>query len=346
MLGLIPWVIASFLDLTERPAKRNINMTVLFCVLAVYSQYGAVFPAAAVLVLSLLCIGFTRDRKLICYTAFIYAGAALFTALPLYIFFLRKQMNNQGSSLRIQNNFVWSEFVANTKKVFEWNMITSIGDSGRKFLALFGSILLVFAIIYIFKGKNSPLRYLITANLICYITYYLCVIWGVYATGAFGVRYNVFLIPVWFITGILLLYQLVYSLKSFMLFSALRSVPYFIQGMIILVLLCYGYINWNSISVNWQKEDSRGITRAWLEQECYNNNTIVYYCLSYPFAYYLQHNENIMRKWKTMLVIRNGIGDRLRNIIRIIIIRYTEATVGQMTYILQQCIIEMIWTEW
>lgn len=291
MLGLVPWIIVFFLELTEKPTKKNIIMTVLFCVLAVYSQYGAAFPVIAVLFLSLVCVVLTHNRKLIGYTASIYAGAALFTALPLYVFFLQKQMKNQGSSLRIQNNFEWSEFVKNTQKVFEWNMITSIGNSGRKFLAFMGIVLLVFSVIYLFRGKKVQLRYLVAANFICYIIYFLCVIWGAYADGMFGERYNVFLIPIWFITGIILLYQLTFSLRSFMTLSVLRPVPYVVEGMIIIMLMCYGYINWTSLSTNWQKEDNRGITKAWIEQKCYNSSTITYYCASMPFSYYLHHDE-------------------------------------------------------
>ena len=291
LLGLIPWIIVFFLELIDKPDKKNISMTVLMCVLAVYSQYGAVFPVIAVLLLSLVCVGLTRNEKMICYTASIYVGAALFTALPLYLFFLNKQMTNKGSSLSIQNNFKWNEFFKNTQQVFEWNMVTSIGDSGRKFLAFIGSILLIFSIMYLFKGKKAQLRYLVAANFICYITYYLCVIWGAYSAGRFGVRYNVFLIPIWFITGIFLLYQLTYTLRMIMTLSVLRKVPYVVEGMIIIMCACYGYISWTSLSTNWQKEDNRGVTKAWIEQKGYDRSTIVYYSASMPFAYYLQHNE-------------------------------------------------------
>lgn len=76
-------------------------------IIAVYSQFGAVFPVGAMAFTVYLHILWQKNRKNLIGINVIYISAFAAVALPLYILFIRKQMVHQQLE---RNSFLLPEF--------------------------------------------------------------------------------------------------------------------------------------------------------------------------------------------------------------------------------------------
>jgi len=291
MLGLLPWCIYYLIKVVINPQRKSILLMTLFCILAVYSQYGAGFAIASILVLGIIRILVFKDRKTTLFTIRLYAASTIFTAAPLYFLFLKKQISNQGSTFAGFVSFDVKAFVFNSLSVLKYNLTEGLSKNGTIYLYIFCSILILFAFFYLFKGKKLFVKYLIIGNVICYCMYYCAVLLRIYAYGNFANKYNIFLIPFWFISGMILIDEGLSMFYSMKIPSQLEKLPYIANGIIIVVLVCWGWCNWTMLSNNWYKEDIRGATNAWYECQAYKSNTLVYYAGDGGFAYYLEQNN-------------------------------------------------------
>ncbi len=293
MLGLLSWTIYYVLLVLDKPNTKRIILFVIFCVLPVYSQYGAAFPVAAFVIMALVKIIRNRDVKQIKTLICGYAAAAVFAALPLYWFFLKPQMLHQEETeLAVSNSFSLKNLYNSFFTVFEWNFIDDISDTSWHVLAVVLILMIVVALYYLLKGKRAWMKYLLAANMICYGLYYVAVLVGVYSYGTFGERYNLFLIPLWFVTGLLLIFCFFSEVLEMRKIKYLSEVVVIAEGVVIAGLFCWSYNGWTSISENWVKEDIRGATAKWISASGYETDTIVYYGADSGFTYYVTHNDN------------------------------------------------------
>lgn len=292
MMAVLPWCIFFFLDVLQNVNKKNITGLVIFCILAVYSQYGAVFPVFVFLLIALIHVLRNRDKIYIRYISVLYICSFILTALPLYFFFLKKQMASQGSTPVYRNiNLNIGTFLHTFKKVFAFNMIPSLGDSGRILFWIISMLVALFALFYVFKGKERVLKYLIIANVLCYLLYYFMVQLTLYGHGEYGNRYNIFFIPLWFISGLYLLNEIVEVSKSVFVTKKFCEIPLIISSIIVVLLFCWGYNGWIAIQSHWEKENIRKVTDVWFNNQAYNSNTLVYYGACPGFMFYVVHND-------------------------------------------------------
>lgn len=288
MLGLLCWTVYFYLEFTINYNRKNLIFFVIFCILPVYSQYGAMFPVAIFIAGAFISVLLSKDIKKIKEVIVAYLIAFFGAVVPLYIFFMKVQMSHQVGYTSPSNgtsNFIYDLF-NNIFNVFSWNMIAKVNESGE--IAVWCSIfvLLIINTICLVKSKNTMVKNLVLCNLVIWLFYYISVSIGVYAYGDFANRYNLFFIPIWIISIIVVINEFFVILKDYgHKFDQLR---YFLLGIILIITICYCNNGWSVIKENWQKENLRAVIEQWYEQDGNNENTIVYYASQPAFAFYSQ----------------------------------------------------------
>ena len=298
MLGSLFWAVYFWFCLIEKPTKKNIVCFTISAVIPVYSQYGAAFPVIAMAVVALVYVITLKDRETLVTILVADVAALLIAALPLYLFFLKRQIvNQQGGEVSLKDvSFVggiFQDFFYNLRAVFKWNFFSYYSETA---VTIFFVIILLVIIITTVLSKNVVVKWFSITNIIAWFLYYIAVKLGVYSYGNFGSRYNLFFIPVWII--------LIFSVATEFPSVLARYLPQKVEikallaGVGICFILCFSYFGWTSkLQNNWRKtEDCRGVVKAWYEAGAEELNTIIYYGADCGFAYYVrqekQYNES------------------------------------------------------
>lgn len=294
MLGSLFWTIYFWVCLIENTGKKEIICFTISAIIPVYSQYGAVFPVAAMAISAFVYVLLHKNREQIITIVISDCIALIVAALPLYFFFLKKQMLSQhgGSEIIVQNisftNGIIRDMLHNLKEVFKWNCFSYYNDLFIKVFLII--ILLMILFVFIFSHNNKT-KLLIAINLVTWILYYFSVKAKLYSYGNFGNRYNLFFIPMWIIMGFAIgieIYSIIsqYNLKNI-------KFEWYYTGICICFVLCFSYLGWVSkLQNNWGKENCRGAVNAWYSAGADNSNTIVYYAADSGFAYYIRQSSN------------------------------------------------------
>lgn len=317
MLGTLFWVVYFWFCLIDNPTRKNIILFTISAVIPVYSQYGAVFPVIAMAMVALVYVITTKDREKIL-TIVISDAVALFgAALPLYFFFLRKQLlNQQGGEISIGavsfSGGVFRDFFGHLYDIFKWSFFSYYNDVATVILSV---ITLVMIIVTVVLSKNKTVKLFAFTNVVIWLLYYISVKIGLYSYGKFGSRYNMFLIPVW----IVLLFSVAIEFTSVLARYVpakfkIRTLCAGIGVAFILFFSCFAWVS--KLQANWNKEDCRGAVKAWYEADAENSNTIVYYGANPGFTYYVrqnsQYNETTERNVHYMVWSRDEGEDTFR----------------------------------
>lgn len=306
MLGMLSLSVYAFILCLNDINIKNIFKLVIFCILSMYSQYGAVFLVAPFLIIVFIMTLMKKDRKLMIGTSLIYIGAGIFTALPLYVFFLKEQMRHRGSGLLFNNSFSIKEFFSISKEYFIYNMLPDdVEGMGKIFFWIMILILALFITRYLLKGKNGSLKVLLWTNIGCYLFHYFAVFVGLYSDGTFMARrYNLFFIPLWFVSILLLLN---FSIEEIFIASKSKLTDLFTRGLVItilIILVAWGLFGLKENTESYEKEDIRGVTEAWYENKAYNEDTFVYYGANMGFTFYLQHHDEYDEKFLNQIIFQ------------------------------------------
>lgn len=137
MLGTLCWAVYFWLCLFHEVNRKNMIFFTLACILPVYSQYGAVFPILAMLATAFLYVLSQKDKKSVLTICISYLCAFLCAALPLYFFFLKKQMlQQQGGSVKMKpvtyTNGFFRDFCGSFQTVLKWNLFSDYHDMAVK----------------------------------------------------------------------------------------------------------------------------------------------------------------------------------------------------------------------
>ena len=171
MLGSLCWTIYFWICLIKEASKKNIICFTISAIIPVYSQYGAAFPVGVMILLAFISVLLRKDKKSIIEITVSYAVAFVFTAIPLYFFFLRKQMINQqgGSPLRpvfaLVNSTVIRDLWKDVLSVFQWNMTSFYSKESTVIVLLF---ILIVSFAVMFKGGRD-VRWLILTNILTFL---------------------------------------------------------------------------------------------------------------------------------------------------------------------------------
>ena len=313
MLGALFWTVWFWMRVLEEPSGKNIVLFTLSACVPVYSQYGAAFPCAA-MALGAWCALLLRGRRraLLCLSG-AYLCALLFAALPLYVFFLRKQISLQhgGGGLEgisFSHGFL-RDCLVNFHTVIRWNLFP---DASGTLSRVFTALLLLGTAAVILWGRR-PARAFALMNALSWLLYYFAVKAGIYADmsyGGFGNRYNLFFLPLWMVWIFLTAAECRRILSEEELLAR-YDVPRLFAGVLAACVLCFCVGNWSGrIRDNWTKEDIRGAVYAWYLSGAAGKDTLVYYAANAGFAYYARMNPGYTAQTEARTVYMPWYSDR------------------------------------
>lgn len=299
MLCSLFWTIYYWILVIKQPNRKNIINFTISAIVPIYSQYGSAFPVIAMILSATIVICMTKEKKHIIEMLVAYSLAAIFAALPLYVFFLRKQMSAQS-----ENNVTFSEIIfdggiikdqiQNLIKIFKWNLLSYYSDTSVRVIFV---AIIIMLIIILFKGSKVA-RVMILVNTIAWEWYYIAVKIGIYSYGDFGNRYNVFFIPMWIVSFFVIIHE-VYCFLSIGKKSSKLDLQYIFAGAMVTFCLCFCLQSWNArIQNNWTKEEARNVTEEWIKRGCKDSKTLVYYGANSGFSYYIRSDKRFNKSWE------------------------------------------------
>lgn len=300
LLGVIGWVAYFFICSLETPSKKNMIYFVIACILAMYSQYGAVFIIVSsyfVLLTYLLKKKQTKEALMLCFSG---VAAGIFTGLPLLFFFLIPQMKAQGSvsgnlqRLTFDTNILY-DLCMNFCKVIQWIFFGEAETTLNILVKVFLFVIVIMIALQLIKSSDNLYKISVLVFLLAFLLYYIAVKLGFYAVNSytsehFGNRYDLFL-SLWF-----LFISVVTLEKSFSYCSKQEQPAWIVKtgkillGSLIAFSIFFSWHNYNKIDSNWNKEDAREGVNIWYSVQGYEHETLVYYANEYGFKYYLEHD--------------------------------------------------------
>ncbi len=283
-------------------SKKSIVGLYIFSVLAIYSQYGAAFPVASI-ILVLTCI-YIKNRnygnlRWLWGIGFFVIVVAI---LPLWIWFLQIQMSHQENIsvshspvfvINVIYSFVIS-FVNNISWIFTFAQFSSHRFSFQ--IVHIGLVIfLILTLIALWK-KLYVLNALIAASIVCWILFFVASACSYYAhnswdeqLGCFniinGFRYVLFYVP-------LLVVTLILGLHSFLEMIAHKRYIYISVYLISLCFMAfYARTSIHDFLLRGSKSEVREATFCWMEN---NKGEMVFVqeWAACTFFYYLNHSNN------------------------------------------------------
>lgn len=313
LIMFVIWLIYLYLHMLERVSAGRIAGFVILCVVTIYTHYSAVFLVVPMAIQLLYIYYRDRDWKSLKLSLGGYGMAGLLAGLPLAYFFLKPQSANAVSTLKTNNplditgNNIILDFFDSLMWVLRWCMLDYDRDA-ELFTPIMWVLLagiLILAVVCFRITKRREIRCLICCNAGIYFIYYVITTLNIYAYGWFGNRYNLFILPVWFITIIVIVYEMIQVAgrcdKEWVRKGALAVKLIAIAGA---VLFCmYGV---KRINDHWGKGDQRNLVSTWYEEECYKVPTFVNFHQRYAFMYYYTHNEAYKEEcWEHLISNQN-----------------------------------------
>lgn len=311
MLGVLCWCVYYWINLLQEKNRKNIILFVIFAVLSIYSQYGAGFPVIVMIMIAYWVIIKTWERQKIVFASAVYGITFITTALPLFYFFLIRQMKSQ-QGLQMTHNMIFDrniiyDLFKNFAAVIKWCFFTFFDST----IIIIAVCVIALAILYTtIKTKNVVLRWLLVCNVVTWILYYLAVKMKYYAYGEFGNRYNIFIIPMILILCFVSVIEFVNIIRNSLNRYVVRSKS-IIVGLLVLMGVFYLISNLTvKIIPNWEKDDMRDAVKIWFAKGADKSNTIVYYGGNSGFAYYIrteaEYNESTEKNVHYMKWLRDG----------------------------------------
>lgn len=263
-------------------------------VLAIYSQYGSVFVSLPLLLLffmrNVLDKAVEKKRKI--WIAFSYFISLIVFAVPLYIFFLRQQMeNNQISShtvemapyLLMDLPFVFGRVLGYFYHVYS-------GDAWLTILSLVSIMFIVVSVFVLANRRGWIKSSLIMVLWIGYVIHYFLVQLHIYAmvhsneSSGFFCRYSYFYIPIMSVAVPILIMEfgsIVREKESMGLYKYFMGVT---------GVICIG-ISFSFTVKNWNKTFDDQFASIWMENEGWKDTTYLYGIAHYGFEYYVSHSD-------------------------------------------------------
>lgn len=293
MLASLFWTVYTFARVIENKSKKNIILFNIAVIIPVYSQYGAAFVITPLIVIVAIDIILTREQKTIKTLVISYLCSFIFAAVPLYLFFLKRQLLLQkGGTIALKNintHFI-KDFGGAFITVAKFSFFENFSDEIIKCILFI--FLLAVVLTFVFSSRKI-IKYLIISNAVTFLIYYFVVKTEIYAYGQFGVRWNLFFIPAWIILIAAVVFELLQIFKNiFFQKKYLNNLYYICAGGCFAAIFCYGVIAWeSSLKNNWTKDNIRGVTECWYNNQGFLSDTIVWYAADFGFSYYLQQNK-------------------------------------------------------
>lgn len=294
MLCCIAWTLYFFYRLQH---KRNIRSTVGFMVfscLSIYSQYGAAFIIGG-MALSLL-LSFIHDKDYKQLKIYLLSGiiSVLFVILPLVVFFLIPQMNNQEGT------------VLSHKLFFARGLFVDFFAGGYEVAkAMFGQYIVIFVLILLMLClpsiilKPGKMIFSVISLAFAWITYFFAVcssfygnkVWDTDSTGSMnlGGRYSYFFIPAIVIFIFIGLGELAGLIKEKK--ESIANILAASLALCIILSCTYEICRTSSNSIHKNDDDVRELVSVWYDRELFNSRTLLFQWDDALFNFYLTHDN-------------------------------------------------------
>lgn len=308
LLMLLTWTVYFYLKALEKCGYKELLLFTMICVLDVYSQYGAVFIVVPMAV-SVLIEKWRRDKEKLKPLLALFATAAVCGGFPLYWWFIRVQLSVQEnhqihSAVVFLKDNVFYDFFKNLSVTFSWCLIDnySIERFGIVTALVLAGILFLSVFVLAF-GKNRALKHLLFVNTVSWVLYYILVKLNIYAYGGFGNRYNIFFVPVWFVSMVLTVCE---SAKIIRERFQKRYAAYALLAGSLLASLFIAALNLRKMPHIFEKSHTREAVDTWYELGGYQAFTYVCFGENVSFEYYLTHHEAYKEEYKDRIFMETG----------------------------------------
>ena len=287
-------------DISARARKRGLIGFYAFAALSIYSQYGSAFLIAALFVA--LCLVYIKRKDYVSLRWLFGLGfaVALVAIIPLLIWFIQKQLLNQGTTAVNHSPVFVGNVFYSLKESFCNNVswIFTMHETNKARLVLAMNLIVVCmgicTIFSVFRWKRARvLAPCLTACVICFMAFFIasaCTFYGYNSWasqyGCYNIidgnRYILFFAP-------LLIFTLVTGTcvccQSIAIKSWLHKLMCFAP--ITIVAIFYAQM-WLSPWVI--KNDVREATNTWMEVGGYRSHTLVQEWVAGTFHYYFRHS--------------------------------------------------------
>ena len=289
-------------DNSARARKRAIIGFYMFAALSIYSQYGSAFLIAALFV-ALCCVYIKRkDYVSLRWLFGLGFAVALVAIIPLWIWFIQIQLQNQGTTAVNHNPVFVGNVFYSLKESFCNNVswIFTMPETNKARLVLAMNLIVVgmgiCTIISVFRWKRARvLASCLIACVICFMAFFIASACTFYAynwwTGQYGCyniitgeggRYVLFFAP-------LLIFTLVTGTCVFCQNIAIKNWLHKLMCFAPIVIAAIFYAQmW--LSPYGLKNDVREATNTWMEVGGYRSHTLVQEWAAGTFHYYFHHS--------------------------------------------------------
>ena len=292
LLCFLSWAIYFFLKAVSDREVRNVGLFFVFSILAVYSQYGAIFPVFVMGMVLLFNVMLGKDNGLKKSFFTMALIAVVVFALPLYLFFIKPQGSRISSNANLKalvDKRIICDFFEKFADTIKYCMLDI--EFGHVLSIVFALLIIasVFLIGFLSHNKKIDLSY-VFFFVITWCVYYVLVKSSLYAYGVFGFRWGLFFTPLLIVFGLLFCYRAFEIAK--LKFNYLRIYGFlrfvFIYAMcIILILQVFAVLK------PIQKIDQRGVYYKWKSLDnVLDAKTLVFYNTTSGFAYYYYTDKN------------------------------------------------------
>ena len=308
LLMFLTWTVYFFSRALEKCGNKELLIFTLLCVLGVYSQYGAVFIVVP-MALGVLIEKWRKEKEKLKILLPAYAAAAVCGGFPLYWWFIRVQLSVQEnhmihSTVSFLKGNLFYDFFKNLSLTFSWCLIDNESIERFEILTALGLVgILVLSVFVVAFGKNRVLKHLIFVNAASWVLYYSLVKLNIYAYGGFGNRYNVFFVPVWFVSMVLIVCE---SGKIIKERFQKRYAAYALITVSLLASLFLAALNLRKMPHIFEKSHTREAVDVWYELEGYKAFTYVCFGENVSFEYYLTHHEEYEEGYKDRIFMETG----------------------------------------
>lgn len=329
LLVFLPWTIYFFLCVLEKKSWNSIILFIIFSVLPIYSQYGAIFVVIPMLLLVFIDTVFSKDWKKLKKLSIGYICAFTFTAIPLYVFFLKPQIaasqriiaNKVTDNVSFIHNTSLMDFMKNMFDCFKYHIIGGkLGNNPAIVPILIILIFLLFCLsVYLFFISKSKIsKNLIYLNCISAGLFYIAAKTKIYAYpiyawvnwNSFTNRYSFFFIPIWIISITIFIYFFICSLPK----SDIKRIMIKIIFVIFLLYCIFGTLNIASSHGIKYGSNYRQLVNEWFNLKCYESKTIIESWNAPLFFYYLTKHKDYVADMDNDIILCNDREKDLREL--------------------------------
>lgn len=339
LIAFLPWTVYFFFKALEKSSWKNIILFTLFCILPIYSQYGAVFAVVPMISIVFINSVLSKDWSGVKKISISYICALIFAALPLYFLFLKPQILNEhrirnvtftniADDISFYQNNILVDFIKNMFDCFNWNMFGGKLQSTSPIVPL--STIIVFlsvtsCLYCLFKSKNKRLKLFICSVSVSMIIFYIAVKTKIYAHPIYArnewypfiTRYTLFFIPFWLILMVTVFLETINSFSTAdckrLLSKLLLVFSIFFCCLDIANIYVSHYVNnYTGKGI----EDARTLVNKWFDLELYSNETIFSLANDTLFSYYFtRHKQYNPEMESNIMSIKEWGGDLEKHVI-------------------------------